>query len=124
MSRRYDDVTGPPRTWQASKIDVPRGAEPDISLEKRGRIQQEENEDQKPQVSIFRVREPDAAGRRIGDILSSYLTSNQADLLVIHGRGLERRDEAWNAPCQLPEAHQPPPIPIVIVPVPSSGDET
>ena len=20
MSRRYDDVTGPPRTWQASKI--------------------------------------------------------------------------------------------------------
>ena len=32
----------------------------------------------------------DAAGRRIGEILSSYLTSNQADLLVMGAYGHSR----------------------------------
>ena len=35
----------------------------------------------------------DAAGRRIGEILSSYLTSNQADLLVMGAYGHSRLRE-------------------------------
>jgi nucleotide-binding universal stress UspA family protein len=55
----------------------------------------------------------DAAGRRIGEILRSYLTSNQADLLVMGAYGHSRLREFILGGATLSMLSRPP-LPILL----------